>query len=91
MTMEDRQSREMTGAQQRSGHVADVVAVIRSANLKPAQRTAVLEHLEMAISADHREELGGARHLSGASKDPATPYRLTAALEALASRFVRPS
>jgi hypothetical protein len=85
------QSRERTGAQQRAGHRPhEVIEVIRRARLTAADRVAVLEHLESAITADRREDLGGARHLTRARQDLDTPPRLGPVLGTLAGRFVKP-
>ena len=82
---------ERSGPQIRGGMAPEVFTAVAAANLKPAERAVVLEHIQAAVVAERRsDQLGGAAYLIRTADDRGTPARLGLVLRRAAGSFVRP-
>jgi hypothetical protein len=84
------QTREEPGAVVRSRTAADVRTVLARSGLADWERGRVLELVEAALSADHREPLGGATLLQRSAQQERLSPGVAATLDQLAVAFLRP-
>jgi hypothetical protein len=89
--MEQMQTRDVVGAQIRAQlRHADVVRIVRDAQLPPVQRALVVEYVNAAQVHDTRATLGGAQYLSELAEQVPNLPNLRATMRRLATAFVHP-